>query len=82
MSIEIKVVGFDCPNCKELYLEAAKAAAHLREPATLVMVDDIIEIIPLKLTAVPALIINGEVKSVGRVPHAAEITTWLTNAMR
>ncbi len=77
MSIEIKVVGFDCPNCKELYLEAAKAAARLSEPVTLVRVDDIIEIIPLKLTAVPALIINGEVKSIGRVPQAAEIVTWL-----
>ena len=82
MSIAIKVLGPGCANCKRLYAEAEKAVAQLSAPATLAKVDDIKEIMAYKILATPALVINGEVKSAGRIPNATEITTWLATAAR
>ena len=80
MSIEIKVLGSGCANCKRLYHEAEEAIAQLSIPATLTKVEDIKEIMSFKILATPALVINGEVKSAGRIPNAAEITAWLAAA--
>jgi small redox-active disulfide protein 2 len=80
VSIEIKVLGPGCANCKRLYVEAEKAAAQLSPPATLTKVEDIKEIMAYRIMATPALVIDGEVKSAGRIPSAAEITTWLATA--
>lgn len=80
MSVEIKVLGPGCANCKRLYSEAEKAISQLGIPATLTKVEKIEEIVAYKIMATPALVINGEVKSAGRIPGVAEITTWLATA--
>ena len=80
MDIEIKVLGPGCGNCKRLYVEAEKAVAHFGSPATITKVEDIKDIMAYKILATPALVINGEIKSAGRIPSSAEITTWLTTA--
>jgi small redox-active disulfide protein 2 len=80
VSIEIKVLGPGCANCKRLYAEAEKALAQVSAPAKLTKVEDIRDIMAYKILATPALVINGEVKSAGRIPNAAEITTWLATA--
>lgn len=80
VSVDIKVLGTGCANCKRLYAEAEKAIAQLSAPATLTKVEDIKEIMAYKILATPALVINGEVKSAGRIPNATEITTWLATA--
>lgn len=80
MRIDIKVLGSGCANCKRLYEEAEKAVGQLSALATLTKVEDIREIMAYKILATPALVINGEVKSAGRIPSAAEITTWLATA--
>jgi small redox-active disulfide protein 2 len=78
--MEIKVLGPGCANCKRLYSEAEKAIHQLGIPATLTKVEKIEEIVAYKIMATPALVINGEVKSAGRIPGVAEITTWLATA--
>ncbi len=80
MSVEVKVLGPGCMNCKRLYTEAEKAVAQLAVPATIIKVEDIKEIMAYRLLATPALVINGEIKSAGRIPRAAEIVTWLATA--
>lgn len=80
VSIEIKVLGPGCANCKRLYAEAEKAVAQLSALAILTKVEDIRGIMAYKILATPALVINGEVKSAGRIPSSTEITTWLATA--
>ncbi len=80
MSVEVKVLGPGCMNCKRLYTEAEKAIAQLAVPATIIKVEDIKDIMAYRILATPALVINGEVKSAGRIPGAAEIVTWLATA--
>lgn len=80
MSIDIKILGPGCANCKRLYGEVERAIAQLAAPATLTKVEDIREIMAYRILATPALVIDGEVKSAGRIPNAAEIVTWLATA--
>ncbi len=80
MDIEIKVLGPGCGSCKRLYAEAQKAVDQFGSPATITKVEDIKDIMAYKILATPALVINGEIKSAGRIPSAAEITTWLATA--
>ncbi len=78
--MDIKVLGPGCQNCKRLYEEAAKAVVQLGMPATIIKVESFEEIAAYKVMMTPALVINGQVKAAGRIPNAAEITTWLATA--
>lgn len=78
--IDIRVLGPGCANCKRLYEETAKAVTQLGMPATISKVERYEEIAAYKVMMTPALVINGQVKSAGRIPGVAEITMWLANA--
>ncbi len=80
MNIDVRVLGPGCANCRRLYAEAQKAIAQLSAPATLTKVEDVKEIMSYKILALPALVIDGQIKSAGRVPSVAEITNWLATA--
>lgn len=80
MNIEIKVLGPGCGNCKRLYEETRKAVAQFGAPATISKVEDFREIMTYRILATPGLVINGEIKSAGRIPQAAEIVGWLATA--
>ncbi len=78
--MKVKVLGPGCAKCKALYGEAAKAIASLGLEAELEKVEKLEEIMAYRIMATPALVIDGEVKSAGRLPSATEITTWLSAA--
>ena len=78
--MNVKVLGPGCAKCKTLYGEAAKAIAALGLSVELEKVEKIEEIMAYRIMATPALVIDGEVKSAGRLPSASEITSWLTAA--
>ena len=80
MSVEIKVLGSGCANCKRLYAEAEKAIDLAGVSATLAKVEDIAEIMAFRLLATPGLVIDGEIRSAGRILNAAEIARWLATA--
>ena len=80
MTLDIKVLGSGCANCKRLFEEVEKAIRQFSAPATLARVEDIRAIMAYKILATPALVIDGQVKSAGRIPSAAEIITWLAAA--
>lgn len=74
----IKVLGTGCVKCRKLYKEAEKAVAESGVSAELVKVEKIDEIISHGVAMTPALVIDGEVKSVGKVPSAKEIKNWIS----
>ncbi len=78
--MDIKVLGPGCENCRRLYEAAAKAVVQLGMPATISKVERFEEIAAYKVMMTPALVVNGQVKAAGRIPTAAEITTWLATA--
>ena len=75
--MKIKVLGTGCPKCKKLYSEAEKAIAASGVRADLEKVEKIEEIISYGVVATPALVIDGEVKTSGRVPVNSEIVSWI-----
>ncbi len=79
--LTVKVLGSGCANCKKLEESARTAVAGLGVEAQIEKVTDIADILNYNVISTPGLVINEKVVSSGRLPSAAEITTWLTDAL-
>ena len=79
--MKIEILGTGCPKCTTLAANADKAAKTLGVPYELCKVTQLADIMKRGVMMTPALAINGEVKSAGKVLSEAEITTLLTSAM-
>ena len=75
--MEIKILGMGCPKCKRLEELAREAAGDLGLEATFTKVKDMGAIMAYDVMSTPALVINEEVKSSGRIPHKEEIAEWI-----
>ena len=75
--MEIKVLGMGCPKCSRLEELAREVAADLGVEATFTKVKDMDAIMAYEVLATPALVIDEEVKSSGRVPRKEEIAEWI-----
>ena len=76
--MKVKVYGMGCANCKILLENAQAAVKESGINAEVIKVDDMIEIIESGILATPGLAIDGQVKSMGRVPSKDEIKKWIT----
>lgn len=75
--MKIEVLGTGCMKCNKLY-EAAKAAvADSGKQAEVVKVEDLAEIVKRGVMVTPALVIDGKVKTSGKVPKPEEIAKML-----
>ena len=75
--MEVKVLGTGCRKCNQLYEEAKKAIDTTGVDADLEKVEKIAEIADYGVAITPALVINGQVKSSGKIPKAEKISQWL-----
>lgn len=75
--MEIKVLGGGCANCRLLKKNVQDALQALGLEAEIKEVSDYAEIASYGLMSTPALVVDGEVKSYGRVPSAEEIMKFL-----
>ena len=69
----IQILGTGCPKCKQLAENAEAAAKALGLEYELVKVTEINEIMKFGVMMTPALAVDGEVKSVGKVLPVDEI---------
>ena len=76
--LEVKVLGPGCVQCDRLEQELMKIMAETGIIADIEHVRDIKEIGRYGVMGTPALIINGKVKSVGKVPPGNKLKKWLT----
>ncbi len=65
--MKIQVLGPGCAKCKQLTANAQKAVLDLDLDATVEKVEDVREIMKLRVLSTPALVVDGTVKSLGRV---------------
>jgi small redox-active disulfide protein 2 len=75
--LSVKVLGPGCPNCDRLENELMAVMAELNLQGSLEHVRDIKEIGKYGVMGSPALVINGKVKCVGRVPPRSQLKEWL-----
>lgn len=76
--MKIKILGTGCAKCKKLYAEAEKAIASSGKAVELEKVEQIDEIMKYGVMMTPALVVNEEVKSTGRIPATSEIVSWIS----
>ena len=76
--MEIKVCGPGCASCEQAQkiVEAAVAAKGVE--ATVTKVSDFQEIAKLGIFSTPAVVVDGEVKCVGRAPKQDEVEEWIS----
>jgi len=78
--LEVKVLGQGCTQCDKLEQELMHVMAEFKLIGDIEHVRDIKEIGKYGVMGMPALIINGKVKSVGRVPSKNKLIEWLKEA--
>ncbi|RKX18489.1 MAG: thioredoxin family protein [Candidatus Zixiibacteriota bacterium] len=70
---EIKVLGPGCPKCEKLMELTKQAVDELGLGYPVEKVSDIQEIIKYGVAITPALVVDNEVKVMGKVPSVDEI---------
>lgn len=73
----IKVLGSGCTKCKTLENHARQAVEELNLDASVEKVEDIQEIMAYGVMKTPALVVDGTVKIMGRVPSVEDIKKLL-----
>ena len=73
----LQILGPGCPKCKRLAANAEAAAQALGIDYQLEKVADINDIMKFGVMITPALVVDGEVKVVGKVPDAEAIQKML-----
>ncbi|MCK5473217.1 MAG: TM0996/MTH895 family glutaredoxin-like protein [Planctomycetes bacterium] len=74
---KIQILGTGCHKCKKLAENAKTAAIDLGTECEIEKITDINEIMKFGVMMTPALVIDGEVKAVGKVPSPEEIKKML-----
>ena len=76
--MEIKVCGPGCANCTRAENIVKEAVADTGIAAEVVKINDFAEMAKMGVLSTPAIVINGTIKCVGRVPTKNEVMEWIT----
>ena len=77
MATEIKILGTGCRKCEKLYNQADQAASELGIEYKIEKGSEIDKIMDYGVMITPALVINEDIKAVGKVPKVEEIKKLL-----
>lgn len=75
--MEIKILGPGCVNCKKVEALVRETVAEAGVAAEIDKVSDIMQIAKYGVFGTPAVVVDGVVKSVGKIPKKEEILAWL-----
>ena len=74
---KIQILGTGCPKCKALTANAEAAVKALGIEVQVEKVDKIQDIMKFGVMMTPALVVDGQVKSVGKVLSPSDIEALL-----
>jgi small redox-active disulfide protein 2 len=75
--MKIEILGMGCSNCSKLYQNALEAVKQSGKEVEVSKVEDIQKIMSYGVLSMPALVIDGTVKTAGKVPKTDEIKNWI-----
>jgi small redox-active disulfide protein 2 len=75
--MKIEVLGPGCAKCEALYARVQVIRDRLGLQCEIVKVSDITEIVSRGVMQTPALVVDGEVKVVGKVPTEDQLENLL-----
>jgi small redox-active disulfide protein 2 len=76
--MEIKVCGPGCASCEKVWKTVEDAIAAKGIEAIVTKVIDFQEMAKLGIFSTPAVVIDGKVMCVGRVPKQSEVEKWMS----
>ncbi len=76
--MDIKVLGPGCPKCQQTAKIVKEAVAEVGVNAQIEKVTDAMEIAGYGVFGTPAVVIDGDVKSVGKIPQKKDVIGWLS----
>lgn len=75
--MEIMILGTGCSKCEKLEKNLEVALKELNIDANIEKVDNLAVIVSYGVMSTPGLVIDGEVKSIGKVPNVKELKKML-----
>jgi len=74
---KIQILGTGCPKCKLLFSNAEAAVKEAGVEAVVEKVEKITDIMAFAVMTTPALVVDGQVKSAGRMLSVEDIRKML-----
>jgi small redox-active disulfide protein 2 len=78
-NMKIEILGSGCAKCNKTKKFVEEAVAQAGVDAEIVKVENMDDIIAYGVLITPAVVVDGEVKIVGRVPKVDEVLEWIKN---
>lgn len=75
--MKIEILGTGCAKCKTLEVVAKEAAAKVGGFHQVLKVEDLVKIMSYGVMSTPALVIDGVVKSSGKVLSVEEVIAFM-----
>ena len=75
--MDIKVLGPGCPKCKKTFDIVLNALAEAGVEANVEKVTDLLEIGKHGVFGTPSVVVDNEVKCVGKVPKKEDVISWI-----
>lgn len=75
--VNIIVLGIGCSNCRALEKSVQKVVQELAVDAVVEKIEDPRKIVEMGVLSSPGLVVNGKLKSAGKVPKPADIAKWI-----
>lgn len=75
--MDIKVLGPGCAKCKKAETIVREAVAEAGVDANVEKVTDMMKIAGYGVFGTPAVVVDGEVKMVGKVPTKGDVLSWI-----
>jgi small redox-active disulfide protein 2 len=78
---KVEILGPGCPKCKFVEKRVKETIEELGIDAGVKEVTDMATIMKYGVMATPAVVVDGSVKSEGRIPTRKEIENWLISCI-
>ena len=75
--MEIKVLGPGCAKCQKAEEVVKEAIAESGVSADVEKVTDVMKIAGYGVFGTPAIVVDGDVKSVGKIPSKEDVKSWI-----
>ena len=75
--MEIKILGTGCAKCHQVEKLVKETLAETGAKANVEHVTDVKKIASYGVFSTPSVVVDGKVRSVGKIPKKEDIKTWI-----
>jgi small redox-active disulfide protein 2 len=77
-NMDIKVLGPGCAKCQQTEKIVKEAVVEAAITASVEKVTDVMKIAEYGVFGTPSVVVDGEVKSVGKIPTKEDVKKWIS----